>query len=164
MLVVAFGIGEECHVYLHYLLIYAQKLLYNCKRNHSLKMRSLIRHPQFTQEKVFYTGWSHCEYLLVMNNFSKITYLKYDCVIPFGVFAILSDIIIAATLVVLLRRNRSEFEDTNSLIKRLIVYAVNRCVLTSYVGLVSYALSAYSIAIIQICRYHWSHSCEWKRW
>lgn len=92
-----------------------------------------------------------------MDSFSEIIYPKYNCVIPFGVFAVLSDIVIAATLVVLLRRNRSEFEDTNSLIKRLIVYAVNRCVLTSYVELVFYTrpLSAHSIgfrlvAIIEV--------------
>ena len=50
---------------------------------------------------------------------------------PFGAFALLSDIVIAAALVFLLRQNRSDFEDTNSLVKTLVVYAINRCILTS---------------------------------
>ena len=53
--------------------------------------------------------------------------------LPFGVLAILSDILIAAALCLLLANNRSEFDDTNTVVNRLIVYAINRCVLTSYV-------------------------------
>lgn len=49
--------------------------------------------------------------------------------------AILSDIMIAVTLCLLLASNRSEFQDTNSIINHLIIYAINRCILTSCVSL-----------------------------
>ncbi|KAF9069247.1 hypothetical protein BDP27DRAFT_1447835 [Rhodocollybia butyracea] len=55
-----------------------------------------------------------------------------DSVIPFGVLAVFSDILIALALVLLLRQNHPETEETKSLIKKLVVYAINRCILTSY--------------------------------
>ena len=58
---------------------------------------------------------------------------QFVAVLPFGVLAILSDILIAAALCLLLASNRSEFDDTNTVVNRLIVYAINRCVLTSCV-------------------------------
>ena len=58
--------------------------------------------------------------------------------VPFGVAAVLSDIIIAVALCVLLGSNRSSFDDTNSLINKLIVFAINRCILTSCVLLLTY--------------------------
>ncbi|KIY43862.1 hypothetical protein FISHEDRAFT_77786 [Fistulina hepatica ATCC 64428] len=56
--------------------------------------------------------------------------------VPFALFAILSDIVIAAALCWLLRNNRSDFSDTNYIIDRLIVYAINRCILTSAVAVI----------------------------
>lgn len=79
--------------------------------------------------------------------------MQYNGALPFATTAILSDILIAVALCVLLGSNRSEFEEfvftppsrvetensyacessTNNLINRLIVFAINRCILTSYV-------------------------------
>ena len=53
--------------------------------------------------------------------------------VPFGVATVLSDIIIAIALCVLLGSNRSEFDDTNNVINKLMVFAINRCILTSCV-------------------------------
>jgi len=52
-------------------------------------------------------------------------------VVPFGAAAIFSDIMIAATLCIILDHNRTGFENTNTLINKLIIYAINRCILTS---------------------------------
>ncbi|KAJ3856117.1 hypothetical protein EV368DRAFT_79029 [Lentinula lateritia] len=90
--------------------------------------------------------------VIQLKSFSRLGEVTYNCVIPFGVFAILSDIVIASALILLLRRSRTEFGDTNSLIKKLIVYAINRCVLTSVVAILevilflSFPNSMYSFA------------------
>jgi Family of unknown function (DUF6534) len=72
--------------------------------------------------------------------------LRQDCskmlvqliaAVPFGIAAVLSDIIIAVALCVLLGSNRSSFDDTNSMINKLIVFAINRCILTSCVLLLT---------------------------
>jgi len=68
-------------------------------------------------------------------NFARFNEVKYLAVLPFGIAAVLSDILIAVTLCLLLHNNRSEFRDTNSLIDRLVVFAINRCILTSLVAL-----------------------------
>ena len=57
--------------------------------------------------------------------------------VPFGVTAVLSDIFIAIALCVLLGSNRSAFEDTNNVINKLIIFAINRCILTSCVLLLT---------------------------
>ncbi|TBU44277.1 hypothetical protein BD309DRAFT_862614 [Dichomitus squalens] len=44
--------------------------------------------------------------------------------------AVLTDLLLASTLVYILRRARTEFNNTNSLLDTLIVYTVNTCVLT----------------------------------
>ncbi|TFK47846.1 hypothetical protein OE88DRAFT_753161 [Heliocybe sulcata] len=56
-----------------------------------------------------------------------------SAVLPFGAFAVLSDILVAACLCFLLWNNRSEIKSTNMIINRLMVWAVNRCLLTAYV-------------------------------
>ncbi|KAF5362646.1 hypothetical protein D9758_009614 [Tetrapyrgos nigripes] len=54
---------------------------------------------------------------------------------PFAIFAVLSDIFIAGSLCYLLYENRTGFRDTNTIITTLIIYAVNRCLLTSVVAI-----------------------------
>lgn len=60
-------------------------------------------------------------------------FAQFIAALPFAVTAILSDVFIALALCLLLDSNRSEFQDTNNVINKLIVYAVNRCILTSCV-------------------------------
>jgi len=57
-------------------------------------------------------------------------------VLPFGVFAVMSDILVAACLCLLLWNNRSEMKLTNLIINRLMIWAVNRCLLTAAVAIV----------------------------
>jgi hypothetical protein len=52
---------------------------------------------------------------------------------PFAVFAVLADFAIAGSLCVLLHNRRTIFKGTNNMISTLIIYAINRCLLTSYV-------------------------------
>ncbi|KAF9069248.1 hypothetical protein BDP27DRAFT_1421219 [Rhodocollybia butyracea] len=76
----------------------------------------------------------------IKKKFALLSEVTDDTVIPFGIFAILSDISIAFALVLLLRRKRSGFEDTNSLIKKLVAYAINRCILTSVLAVLQVIL------------------------
>ncbi|KAG6909877.1 hypothetical protein DXG01_014913 [Tephrocybe rancida] len=71
-----------------------------------------------------------------IREFSRLREAKFISVLPFGVTAILSDVLIATALCFLLASNRSEFEDTNLIIHKLIVFAINRCILTSVVAIV----------------------------
>jgi hypothetical protein len=52
---------------------------------------------------------------------------------PFAMFAVLADFAIAGSLCVLLHHRRTPFKRTNNMISTLILYAINRCILTSYV-------------------------------
>jgi len=82
----------------------------------------------------------------IKKSFGRLSEATYNGALPFATTAILSDILIAVALCVLLGSNRSEFEDTNNLINRLIVFAINRCILTSAVAVVE--------VIVFICRPH----------
>lgn len=73
---------------------------------------------------------------------------QISSVLPFGVLAILSDILIAIALCLLLDSNRSDFEDTNLLINKLIVYAINRCILTSWGFLLALLISPRWLAFL----------------
>jgi hypothetical protein len=50
---------------------------------------------------------------------------------PFAIFAVLADFAIAISLCILLHKRRTGFKGTGSLISTLIIYAINRCLLTS---------------------------------
>ncbi|KAK1233089.1 hypothetical protein PQX77_003729 [Marasmius sp. AFHP31] len=76
----------------------------------------------------------------IIKEFDRLKEVDRIAVVPFGTFAVLSDIIVAAALVILLKRSQTEFEDTQSLINKLIVYAINRCILTSVVAVIEIAL------------------------
>ncbi|KAK0204796.1 hypothetical protein DFS33DRAFT_694886 [Desarmillaria ectypa] len=77
----------------------------------------------------------------------------FVAVLPFGITAILSDILIALGLCLLLERSRTDFANTNYLIKTLIGYAITRCLLTSLMAVVEVIVfvtkptSFYSFAI-----------------
>ncbi|KAF8963314.1 hypothetical protein BDZ97DRAFT_1919975 [Flammula alnicola] len=55
---------------------------------------------------------------------------------PFAVFAVLSDVMIAGALCYLLSGSRTGFRQTDTLVSTLIIYAINRCLLTSVVAVV----------------------------
>jgi len=62
--------------------------------------------------------------------------LTFIAATPYAVFAVLSDVAVAAALCILLHGSRTVFTRTNALITNLIVYAINRCLLTSIVAIV----------------------------
>ncbi|KIK10263.1 hypothetical protein K443DRAFT_670885 [Laccaria amethystina LaAM-08-1] len=81
-------------------------------------------------------GMETVAYFFIKREFSRLREVSISSVLPFGVLAILSDILIAMALCLLLDSNRSDFEDTNHLINKLIVFAINRCILTSAVAVI----------------------------
>lgn len=56
-----------------------------------------------------------------------------SAIVPFGITAVLSDVCITIALCVLLHGIRSPITETNVLVNTLIVYAINRCLLTAIV-------------------------------
>ncbi|KAJ7590321.1 hypothetical protein C8J56DRAFT_591345 [Mycena floridula] len=72
---------------------------------------------------------------------------------PFAAFDIVSDILISVALCVLLHSSRSGLSSTNTLISTLILYAINRCLLTSVVAVVeviAFSLSPKSLWFLAI--------------
>lgn len=101
----------------------------------------------------FAFGIETVAFLFIKKEFERFKDVTLIAVVPFGITAIISDIIVAATLCVLLGSKRSAFEDTNSTINTFIIFAVNRCILTSTVAVAEtivfsvLANSFYSVAI-----------------
>ncbi|KAG1751871.1 hypothetical protein EDB19DRAFT_1674288 [Suillus lakei] len=70
----------------------------------------------------------------IEKEFSALSQITFYAMTPFAITAVLSDIFIAASLCILLHGNRSPIVETNALVNTLIVYAINRCLLTSVVA------------------------------
>ncbi|KAK0223220.1 hypothetical protein IW262DRAFT_1544646 [Armillaria fumosa] len=100
----------------------------------------------------------------VKKEFSRLNEVNFVAVLPFGITAILSDILIAIGLCLLLERSRTDFANTNYLIKTLIGYAITRCLLTSLMAVVEVIVfvtkptSFYSFAIDFVIGKLWSNS------
>ncbi|KAF8807037.1 hypothetical protein BYT27DRAFT_6617947 [Phlegmacium glaucopus] len=101
----------------------------------------------------FVFGIETVAFLFIKKEFRRLKEVSLVAAVPFGIVAIVSDILIAATLCILLGRNRSAFEDTNNIINGLIIFAINRCILTSAVAVAETIVfsilpnSFYSLAI-----------------
>jgi hypothetical protein len=101
----------------------------------------------------FVFGIETVVYLFIKKQFSRLKEVALSSAVPFGISAIISDILIAVTLCILLGSKRSAFDDTNSIIDRLIIFAINRCLLTSAMAIVETIIftvlpnSFYSVAI-----------------
>ncbi|KAH7920433.1 hypothetical protein BV22DRAFT_802879 [Leucogyrophana mollusca] len=90
---------------------------------------------------------AHFETVILMfmrKRFSALPEVTLIAAMPFALTAVLSDICIAAALCVLLHTKRSVFRRTNILVNTLIVYAINRCLLTSVVAIVEVIVFATS--------------------
>ncbi|SJL09650.1 uncharacterized protein ARMOST_13031 [Armillaria ostoyae] len=102
--------------------------------------------------------------LFVKKEFSRLNEVNFVAVLPFGITAILSDILIAVGLCLLLERSRTDFANTNYLITTLIGYAITRCLLTSLMAVVEVIIfvtkptSFYSFAIDFVIGKLWSNS------
>jgi len=101
----------------------------------------------------FVFGLETVIFLSMKKEFTRFKEVTLIAAVPFGISTVLSDIIIAIALCVLLGSNRSSFDDTNNIINKLIVFAINRCILTSTVAVAETIVfsvlpnSFYSLAI-----------------
>ncbi|KAK0485214.1 hypothetical protein IW261DRAFT_1591412 [Armillaria novae-zelandiae] len=96
----------------------------------------------------------------VRKEFSRLHEVNYIAILPFGITAILSDLLIALGLCFLLQRSRTNFVNTDYLIKILVRYAITRCLMTSLVAVVEVILapSFYSLAVDFVIGKLWSNS------
>ncbi|PBK75660.1 hypothetical protein ARMSODRAFT_400827 [Armillaria solidipes] len=96
----------------------------------------------------------------VRKEFSRLNEVNYVAVLPFAITAILSDLLIALGLCFLLRRSRTNFANTDYIIKILVRYAITRCLLTSLMAVVEtiLATSFHSFAIDFVIGKIWSNS------
>jgi len=69
-------------------------------------------------------------------DFTALHQMTLIAAMPFALFAVLSDVCITAALCVLLYGRRGIFRRTHAIIDTLIVYAINRCLLTSAVAII----------------------------
>ncbi|KAH7882570.1 hypothetical protein F5I97DRAFT_1931115 [Phlebopus sp. FC_14] len=91
--------------------------------------------------------------MFMKKQFAALSQIALYAATPFAIAAVLSDLCIAGALCVLLYGNRSPFERTNRLVNTLIVYAINRCLLTSVVAIVEvivFAVSPHSLWFLAI--------------
>lgn len=72
--------------------------------------------------------------MFIKKQFSALSDITLYAATPFAIAAVLSDVFIAASLCILLHGNRSPVIETNTLVNTLIIYAINRCLLTSLVA------------------------------
>lgn len=81
-------------------------------------------------------GISTIVFCFIKKDFSRLHEFALISATPFAITAVLSDILIAGSLCVLLHGNRTGFRGTNALVTMLIIYAINRCLLTSVVAVI----------------------------
>lgn len=74
--------------------------------------------------------------MFIKKDLKKLSEITLFSATPFAIFAILSDVLIAGSLCILLYGGRTGLRKTNSIVTTLIVYAINRCLLTSVVAIV----------------------------
>jgi len=68
--------------------------------------------------------------LFVKRNVGLLDGITLGSAIPWAAFSVVSDVAISGALCWLLASKRTGFKDTNSLIDSLMIYAINRCLLT----------------------------------
>ncbi|KAJ3566748.1 hypothetical protein NP233_g6806 [Leucocoprinus birnbaumii] len=74
-------------------------------------------------------------YLFIKKELSKLPEITLIAATPFAITAVLSDIFIAGALCWLLHGSKTNFKRTDTIISKLIIYAINRCLLTSVVAI-----------------------------
>ncbi|KAL4073584.1 hypothetical protein J3A83DRAFT_4370859 [Scleroderma citrinum] len=89
--------------------------------------------------RMFGSGILHSQYILsfIKKAFSSFSQLTLYAVTPFGAALVISDLLITIALCVLLREqgSRTVFPKTKRLVNTLVIYAINRCLLTSLVAI-----------------------------
>ncbi|TFK72906.1 hypothetical protein BDN72DRAFT_835514 [Pluteus cervinus] len=84
----------------------------------------------------FVLGMETVSFFFIKKDFARLPEVEWIGAMPFALTAILSDVLIAAVLCWLVGLNRSDFSDTNNLINKLTILAINRCLLTSAVAMI----------------------------
>ncbi|KAF9476677.1 hypothetical protein BDN70DRAFT_154559 [Pholiota conissans] len=113
----------------------------------------------------FATGINTVVNLFITRRFVHLKDVSITSALPFGITVVISDILIAAALCILLSSKRSSFQDTNSIVNKLIIFAVNRCILTCAMAIVEIVAftalpnSFYSIAIDFVIGKLYANSC-----
>ncbi|KAI6099468.1 hypothetical protein EDD16DRAFT_500930 [Pisolithus croceorrhizus] len=99
----------------------------------------------FFTVKIFYLCRPRLRWLVTVPIIvTVLAHLGFGIVTPFGAALVVSDVFIAVALCLLLRENSSltVFPRTKHLINILMIYAINRCLLTSAVAIAEVALWA----------------------
>ncbi|KAF9447379.1 hypothetical protein P691DRAFT_802529 [Macrolepiota fuliginosa MF-IS2] len=84
----------------------------------------------------FAFGIETVAFLFIKKELARLPEMTLIAATPFAITAVLSDIFIAAALCFLLHGRKTGFKNTNTVVSKLIVYAINRCLLTSVVAVV----------------------------
>ncbi|KAF9461456.1 hypothetical protein BDZ94DRAFT_1263764 [Collybia nuda] len=74
-------------------------------------------------------------FLLIEKEMKRLPEIKLTSATPFATLSVLADTLIALALCILLHGSRTGFRHTNKLVTMLMIYAINRCLLTSFVEL-----------------------------
>ncbi|KAK0193788.1 hypothetical protein F5146DRAFT_401440 [Armillaria mellea] len=136
---------------------FAQRIHELCPKPYKRWMTSVIGSMVFAH---LCFGLETVGQFFVRKEFSRLKEVNYVAVLPFGITAILSDLLIALGLCFLLRRSRTNSPNTDYLIKILVRYAITRCLLTSLIAVVEVILAPtfYSFAIDFVIGKLWSNS------
>ncbi|KAJ7185596.1 hypothetical protein C8R46DRAFT_382943 [Mycena filopes] len=87
-------------------------------------------------------GFTSAVQILHAHNVLDIPVFTRGTFLPSGITQACADVLLASSLCFVLYDHRTDFNSTNSIINTLIVYAVNRCLLTTGVALCSVLLIA----------------------
>lgn len=87
-------------------------------------------------------GLETVAFLFIKKEFSRLAEITLIAAMPFALFAVLSDIAIATALCILLHSSRTSFSSTNAVLSTLMMYAINRCLLTSVVAILEVVVFA----------------------
>ncbi|SJL01075.1 uncharacterized protein ARMOST_04391 [Armillaria ostoyae] len=129
---------------------------------HLCEARSPFPFPQ-TEQSPSGFGLETVGQIFVRKEFSMINEVFVSSPL-LTITAILSDLLIALGLCLLLQRSRTNFANTNYIIKTLVGYAITRCLLTSIMTVVEVVLIAqpqtpfYSFAVDFVIGKLWSNS------
>ncbi|KAL4063590.1 hypothetical protein V8B97DRAFT_1876581 [Scleroderma yunnanense] len=114
-------------------LFFSVRIFYLCRR----EIRWLVTVPIVLMVLAHFGRIAETVVFMFMKRqFKSLSQITYYAATPFAVTAVLSDIFVAGALCILLRGKRSPFFETNVLVNTLIIYAINRCLLTSLVAII----------------------------
>lgn len=76
-------------------------------------------------------------YLFRLSDLAEYHSIDNFAVIPMNISQVVADVFLAVALCLLLREKRTPFKRTQSMVKMMMIYAINRCILTSVVATVA---------------------------